>query len=391
MAKKIHYFYYSNSDFTEHAAYLSHHANSANAMASLGYSAVLGYHQKLPATHLVRLLYPCILQKPDQRLSERYTLGDKLKIIKLPIPWPFGEISRKITNKSTLICKYYLPVFLRPSVEVVHSRNWNFIKAAVKNKVPSIYEHHHHVDRKFEPEIVNSSFFRVAITVSDPVRESLVKTGMPPEKIIKLHSGFNSNFLTRDAEGSDHWRQRILPDPIADKLVVYAGGLYHFKGVDLLIKAAQKLPEIQFAIAGGNDAQIRHYHNVIERTKAKNVVLLGCLPHAELSPLLQAADVLAHPHLATEEATFTSPLKFFEYMSSGTPIVASKIVSLREFNSSSAIITWCVPDDPDDFAQGIRSTLEKYPRQVEGYPSTLEFVNQFSWESRMKTVMATIN
>lgn len=390
MAKQYHYLYYSNSDFAEHGAHLGHHANSANAVANLGYASLLAYHDWLPAIALPRLLRPFAPQAPEVEIAQRYRLQEHLQVLKLPVPWPFGQISHKLTATSTLICKYYLPTFIKPAVETVHSRDWNFIQAAVKHKIPAVYEHHHFVDRRFDPAIVNSPFLRLAVTVSPPIAESMVATGMPAEKIVMLHSGFNRQFLPRDPVGAEQWRQKLLSQSTAQKLVVYAGGLHRFKGVDLLIQVAQQLPEVQFAIAGGNASQQQHYQQQVDALKLSNVKLLGCLSHTELPPLLQAADVLAHPHLANQEATYTSPLKFFEYMAAGTPIVAAKIVTLAEFVSSPAVAVWCEPDDVADFAKGIVAALAKYPRQPEGYSEMLQFVEQYSWESRMAKILTYV-
>ena len=77
-------------------------------------------------------------------------------------------------------------------------------------------------------------------------------------------------------------------------------------------------------------------------------------------------------------------------MASGTPIVASKIVTLQEFTKSPASVVWCDPDDPKEFAQSIQFALDHYPRRTDGYSDTLAFVNQFSWESRMKTILSYV-
>lgn len=390
MPKKYNFLYYSDSDFSEHAAHLTHHANTPNAVANLGYSSLLGCHQNMGIAGLPNLFAPLTAQNPSQEIIDRYNLQDKLKVVNFPIPWPFGKVSNKLTAESTLICKYYLPLFIRRSVEIVHSRNWNFVKASVKNSIPTIYEHHHYVDRKFSPEIVRSPFFKVVVTVSQPVLESLVAEGIPREKIVMLHSGFNQSFLKRSPEDAKSWRHRLLDNPEEQMLVVYAGGLNRFKGVDLLLQAAELLPNIQFAIAGGNDSKIKAYQRIIDKMNLQNVTLLGCLNHCDLPHLFQAADVLAHPHLATQEATFTSPLKFFEYMASGTPIVASKIVTLEEFVQCPAVIGWCAPNEPNEFARCIQETLDKYPRQPEGYLENLQFANQFSWESRMQKVLSYV-
>jgi glycosyltransferase involved in cell wall biosynthesis len=78
-------------------------------------------------------------------------------------------------------------------------------------------------------------------------------------------------------------------------------------------------------------------------------------------------------------------------MASGTPIVATEIPSLLEFKSGNIAATWCVPDHPQQFAQSIQASLTKYPRKVEGYPETMDFVKQFSWENRIERILSYVD
>ncbi|NEO66149.1 MAG: glycosyltransferase, partial [Moorea sp. SIO4G2] len=174
------------------------------------------------------------------------------------------------------------------------------------------------------------------------------------------------------------------------KLVVYSGGLYRFKGVNLLVDVAKELPQIQFVFAGGNQAQVQSYQQLAKEKQANNVTFLGYIPHQQLPSLLQAADVLAHPHCSGEAASFTSPLKLFEYMASGTPIVATEIPPLMEFKSSSAIAGWCQPDNPAQLTRCLQQVLETYPRNVNGYAAQIEWGSQFSWENRMAKIMSNV-
>jgi len=365
-------------------------AHSANAAANLGFPAVLVYLRKgWSAFNPVDLLHPFRPRKPDEKLAKIYNIQDKLKVADLPMPWPIDLLDSKWTSSSTIVSKYYLPIHLLKSTQIVHSRDWNFIKAAIKNGIPAIYEQHHHESKKFEPEIVRNPLFQIAVTVADTVRESMIQNGMPPEKVIMLHNGFNHLFLARQTEASQIWRQQLLTDG-RQHLAVYAGGLYQFKGVDMLVDVANELPGVQFAIAGGNSSQVTAYQQLAKNKQVNNIKFLGYLPQNQLASLLQAADVLTHPHCLTEAATFTSPLKFFDYMASGTPIVATEIPSLLEFKSGNIAATWCAPDNPHQFAQSIQYSLTKYPRKVEGYAETMDFVKQFSWENRIERILSYV-
>lgn len=372
-------------------AHLVWATNSANAAANLGYPSVLvHYAQTEESRNPARILFPFHPKPPTEEIAKFYSLQDKVKFAALPIPWPIDRWKGKWTNSSTLVCKYYFPFHIFSNAKIVHTRNWNLTKAAIKYGVPVIYEHHHYAERQFDPEIVKNPLFQVAVTVSDPVRDDMIKRGIPHEKIIQLHSGFNQTFLIRQPEKAEEWRKKLLVDG-RQHLIVYSGGLYKFKGVDLLIQVAKDLPQIQFVFAGGKESQIQSYRQLATEKQVENVTFLGHVQHEQLPSLLQAADILAHPHCSGQAATFTSPLKLFEYMSSGTPIVATEIPPLLEFKSCKAIAGWCDPDNPTQFAQCLQQVLETHPRKVEGYTDNLEFVRQFSWESRTEKILSYVD
>ncbi|MEG4066199.1 glycosyltransferase family 4 protein [Microcoleus sp. Pol11C2] len=366
-------------------------AHSANAAANLGYPAVLVYLRKgWSALNPVDLLFPFQPRKPDDKLAKIYNIQDQLKVADLPMPWPIDLLDSKWTSSSTIVSKYYLPIHLVKSTKIVHTRDWNFVKAAIKNGIPAIYEQHHHENKQFESEIVRNPLFQISVTVADTVRDSMILNEMPPEKVITLHNGFNHLFLARQTEAALKWRQQLIEDE-RQYLAVYAGGLYPFKGVDMLVDVAKELPLVQFAIAGGDSSQVTGYQQLAKSKQVNNIKFLGYLPQNQLASLLQAADVLTHPHCLTEAATFTSPLKFFDYMASGTPIVATEIASLMEFKSGNIAATWCEPDNPHQFAQSIRDCLTKYPRKSEGYAETMDFVKQFSWENRIERILSYVD
>ncbi|MBD2243760.1 glycosyltransferase [Nostoc sp. FACHB-888] len=391
-SKKNQYIFYTRElSLQPDTAHEIHDVLCANAAANLGYSSVLMYpDKKKSSANLLSLIYLEKPKKPDREFIEFYDVQEKLKIAALPMPWPIDQIGGKFTNYSTVVTKYFLPVHIRPNSKVVHTRDWNFVKAAVKNKIPTIYERHYFQDQKYEPEIVHSSYFKIAITQSEPIRQSLIEYGMPPEKVIWLHNGFNQSFSIRRPKEAEIWRKELLINR-RQHLVVYSGALYPFKGVDLLIDSAKELPEIQFVITGGTEAQVQAYQQLARDKNIENVEFLGwILPRERLVSLFQAADILVHPHCAGKSADFTNPVKFFQYMAAGTPIVATEIPPLMEFKASPLIASWCTPDDPHKLAQCILHTLETYPRKIDGYAASIDFAQQFSWENRITKILSYI-
>jgi glycosyltransferase involved in cell wall biosynthesis len=376
--------------FTRHilpkpnAAHLVHDVQTANAVANLGYKTVLVYLKPpLESLNPIEWLFPFRPRTLEPDVRQFYSLHDRLKASPLPMPWPIGEHRRRLFHPSTWVCKYYVPMHLARHAGVVHTLDWNLVKTAIALGIPVIYEREHYPDHHYDPQIVQHPLFQVAVTVAEPIRARMVQQGMPPEKIVQLPLGYNQSFVMRSPHAAA-WRQRLLP-PQRRHLGVYAGGLYRFKGVDLLLQVAEAMPQVQFVFAGGNEAQVAAYQ--AKGRSLANVKFLGYLPQQELSPLLQAADAVLHPHCSGEAATFTSPLKFFDYLASGTPIVATEIPPLMEFKGAPAPIGWCRPDDPIQFQQQLKNTLAQYPYRSEGYPARPDFLQRFSWEARLQKIL----
>ncbi|KAF3884672.1 MULTISPECIES: glycosyltransferase [Nostocales] len=390
--RKLYIFFSGYLSFEPDSAHEIHDVLCANAAASLGYDSVLVYlDRKNKSFNPAAWIYPFQPKQPDATFVEFYDVGENLKVAPLPIPWFTEQLARRWNNTITLISKYYFPFHILSQTKIVHTRDWNFVRMAVRNKVPTIYERHYFQENQFEPEIVRSPYFQIAITQSEPIRQSLIECGMPSEKVIWLHNGSDQAFFIRQSDAAEVWRRELLNGG-RKYLVVYSGALYRFKGVELLIDAAKELPEIQFAITGGKESQVQAYQKLARDKQVENVKFLGwILPRKRLVSLFQAADILAHPHLSGKEANFTNPVKFFQYMASGTPITVTEIPPLIEFKDSSLVACWCEPDNPHTFAQSIRSTLEKYPRKLEGYADNINFARQYSWENRTTRILNYVN
>jgi glycosyltransferase involved in cell wall biosynthesis len=389
--KPKHYIYFIKEELPQPEAHLIQSTNAANAVANLGYSTVLVYPQKgNKALNPINLIRPFQPRKIPEKLVRYYNLQEKLKVSPLPMPFPIDYIKTKFTNSNTIASKYYFRFHILPTTQIVHSRDWNFVEAAVKNGVPAIYEHHHHEDKPFVQEIVKNPLFQIAVTVGDTVRESMIANGMPPEKVVKLHNGYNRLFMERHPEAAAEWRKKLLKNG-REKLVVYAGALQHFKGINVLIDVAKQLPDVQFVCAGGKKERVIHYQQLAQEKQVDNITFIGFILQQKLVSLLQAADILAHPHCSGKAATFTSPLKLFDYFASATPIVATRIPSLTEFENTKVIAAWCNPDSATEFTASVARVLESHPRKMNGYSDSIDFVKQFSWENRAEKILSYVD
>lgn len=381
-----HYVFFTRRVLPQADPHLVQIIQCANAAANLGYPAVLAYLRRdLRAMNPIKWAFPMQFQQPDPKLAQFYNLQDRLKTLQLAMPYPIDVWKNKVTHSNTIVSRYYFPLHLRQRTQLVHTREWNFVKVAIRNGIPAIYERDHYEDKPYELEIVNHPLFRVGVTVVESVRQNMIRNGMPHEKVIRLHNGINQLFLSRQPEQAAEWRKKLLGDQY-QHIVVYSGGLYRFKGVDLLLEVAAEMPQTHFVFLGGKAEHVAAYRALTREKQLSNVTFLGHLPQVQLPALMQAADVLAHPHLSGEAANFTSPMKFFDYMGTGTPIVATEIPPMMEFKSAGVVAGWCEPDNPIAYARCLQQVFRSHPRKPEGYGNSVEFVRQFTWENRIQQI-----
>jgi len=178
--------------------------------------------------------------------------------------------------------------------------------------------------------------------------------------------------------------------PAEGNIVVYTGHLYAWKGVDTLAQVAGRLSAGTLVyFVGGTDADLKRFGDAYKNVST--IRLVGHRPHAEVPYWQAAADVLVLPNTGKETIAkyYTSPMKLFEYMASGRPIVASDLPSIRELlNEHNALLV--PPDDADALAEGIRRVLMNVREGDTLAARARADVETHTWEVRAKRILAHI-
>lgn len=110
--------------------------------------------------------------------------------------------------------------------------------------------------------------------------------------------------------------------------VGYFGALAEWVDLELLAETARARPGYSFILAGGAfDVDL----SVL--AALPNVTLLGQRPYEEMPSLLAALDVCLIPFRENEVTAATDPVKFYEYLSQGKPVVATPLPELAPFSA----------------------------------------------------------
>jgi glycosyltransferase involved in cell wall biosynthesis len=166
-----------------------------------------------------------------------------------------------------------------------------------------------------------------------------------------------------------------LPElPPGRRLVVYAGTLEPYQGIDLLLEAFRavvaSVEDAYLVVAGGRPDQVARYEQ-----RARELGLDGAARFiGQVAPdlaraLCSRADVLVSPRV---EGTNT-PLKVYEQLASGIPLVATDIYSHTQVLDPS--VAFLVPPTAEGFAGGVIQALtdrEQRTRKVEAAKALYE-------------------
>jgi glycosyltransferase involved in cell wall biosynthesis len=181
--------------------------------------------------------------------------------------------------------------------------------------------------------------------------------------------------------------------PRAPRFTVgYAGHLYPWKGVDLVIEAIAALPDACGLIVGGHaqEPDLARVKDLAARLACLDrVTFTGLLPPGDVGSRLRGADVLALPNPASAiSSAFTSPLKLFEYMASGRPIVASDLPSFREVLTDGRNALLVEAGNPRALTAGIRRIKEDGALGERLARQALEDVRDYTWARRAERLEA---
>jgi glycosyltransferase involved in cell wall biosynthesis len=111
-------------------------------------------------------------------------------------------------------------------------------------------------------------------------------------------------------------------------IVLYTGTFEAYQGLDLLFASAAHVhraaPDVRFVLAGGQPDQIEAARRQARAAGVEGVVVFaGQRPAEEIPAYLDAADVLVSPR----SSGTNTPLKIYQYLRSGRPIVATRLLT----------------------------------------------------------------
>jgi len=224
------------------------------------------------------------------------------------------------------------------------------------------------------------------VVINNRLKELVVGLGIDSNKVLVAHDGVDlEQFQIKNSK--QECRQK-LDLPVDKKLAITNSGLFKWKGVYTLAQAAKLLDDNwRIVFIGGMTEEVIRFKKFIKKHNIDKVIVLGHKPYGLMPYYLKAADVLVLPNSAKKKISreWTSPIKMFEQMSSGVPIVASDLPSIKEvLNNKNSVLFEA--DNPKDLAEKITQTLNNQ----EIAQSALLDVQEYSWQKRANNIFEFI-
>lgn len=290
--------------------------------------------------------------------------GKKLVLDAVVLLWALGLLLRHrydfvhAHEEAVFFCRLLKPVFRYKLVYDMHSslpQQLGNFRFTASRTVVAMFERLENASLAGAdaviticPDLASYAESRVA----DPARHFLIENSI-----------FDDVRLRRNGNG--HGGAAVPPAlPAGRPVVLYAGTFEPYQGLDILLAAfarvRERRPDAFLCLAGGSPEQVAQHRALAAALGLSDaVVFLGRVEPAIARRLTTAAAVLTSPRT---HGTNT-PLKVYEQLASGVPLVATRIHSHTQVLDDE--VCYLVEPTPDAMADGILAALEGGPRREE--------------------------
>ena len=277
--------------------------------------------------------------------------------------------------------------------DLAYTRSPALIRTLTASGIPTVLELHQIPRRHHLGFIGACNRCARVLCLTSAMRDELRRRGVR-EEILAVEG--DAVDLRRFTPAPDATEGRRLLGIRTDRLVVgYVGRLKTLgmeKGVSHILQALARLKhERAFfgCIVGGPDGDRREYEQLATSLGlgAEDVAFPGEIPAHDVPQALAACDILAMPFPDLPHyRTHMSPLKMFEYMAAGRPIVTSDLPTVRDVLSEETAV-FCAPGEVESLAGALAWIRANPDTAAARAAAARTLVTYHTWEERMKRAL----
>ena len=336
-------------------------------------------------------------------------INENINSIKI---YNIGWIERNLKKLNNLLFNIRLyqagsSIIRKEKPDIIHEREifLSFAGLLLANKfkipyvleinAPMMYEigmHYSRICQELEKSIEKKLFANAdkIIVVSNVLKSYLLTMGVPEEKIAVVPNGVDEHMFNPDIPGLGIRKKYQLE---AKKVICYSGSLdQQWQGIEDILKSAQIInsidPSVRFLIIGNTEGQEEKL-----KSAPDNVIFTGQIEHIKVPTYLAAADILVAPYKLEEDfkgiGFYNSPVKLFEYMAMGKPIITSNIGQIEEIIEHGKTGLLIEPGNYNELARTILTLMEdEHLKKKLGKKARIEVEKNYTWERNARQIMA---
>jgi glycosyltransferase involved in cell wall biosynthesis len=236
------------------------------------------------------------------------------------------------------------------------------------------------------------------ITLNSVARAIFLKNGFSPERVIVAHDAVDLNFFSEPIKSKKLRHELYLPPE--KKIATYVGRFQTMgmeKGIGEILKAARLLLDeknLHFLFIGGPLSLATEYKKQIQSwgLDLTRFEFRDRVPPTEVAKYLRVSDVLLMPFPKNPHYEINmSPLKMFEYMASGVPIVASDLAPIRDILTHEETALLCAAGDEKSLATCLKRALHDEKTCSKIAQNAKEAAKAHTWDQRAKRILDFIH
>lgn len=280
------------------------------------------------------------------------------------------------------------------SADLLYCRSHVVLSPMLKTGKPVILELHTLPRHRRSRFVQLCNKCKRVVCLTSQMREELVSWGVDGNRVIVEGDAVRESAL-RDVSSLDDFQERLSGIP----LIGYVGSLVArntlSKGVEVLIEALGILKKqglsFRGLIVGGPERWKKKYEDQARAIglSSEDISFTGKVPASEVPSKISSCDVLIYPAPASNHSYYirdTSPLKIFEYMASGRPIVAADIPPIRDILDEGTAV-FCKPGDAESLADAVRKVLGDPEVAHQMACRARQHVEGYTWEKRVARIL----
>lgn len=245
--------------------------------------------------------------------------------------------------------------------------------------------------------ILSAPRLRAVVFISEELRASFQRgmgDRLAGKATVVAHDGADLDEFPSPLSRDESRRKLHLPESAF--LAGYAGSLFAGRGLEVILEVSRVLKDVVFVVVGGEKRQASRLEREVRESGLANVIVVGFVPHRSVPAYLAACDVLLMPYQEAvlhrqkghDTSSYMSPLKAFEYMAAGRPIVASRLKVLAEILEDGRNAILVPPNSAEKWAGAIRMLRDDEPLGRRLGERARADAGKYSWDERAKRILS---